>query len=602
MGLIDEDKIREIRDRSDIVEVIGRYLPLKKSGSNFQGLCPFHQEKSPSFNVNPPRQIYHCFGCGVGGNVFSFLMRIEGLTFPEAVRRLGEQVGIEVTEQETTPAELKIREQRQQLYRINQAAAELYTEILLNAPEGGAARRYLRQRSYDGEAVRHFGLGFAPDAWETLARHLSNLGFSRDVLLQSGLIRPGKQDRGDYDMFRNRLLFPIQDTQGRIVAFGGRVLDGSLPKYINSPESPIYHKGEVLYGLHQALDALRHGGEALVVEGYFDVMALHRAGFTQSLAPCGTALTPDHARLLKRYAERVVLVFDQDQAGRQATFKAMDVLLPTGMEVAVVSLPEGADPDSLLLKAGAQAFQDCLDQARPALDVFIEEQFSLQEQSIESQVKAAGLVMQRIRRLPNELQRDLYVKRLADLTGLDRKLLLGKARQQETPRPRKMPPSGPQPSDRSPAAVQQTTAATRSQFFLLRLMLLDDPGIRAAVRQGQTEDLFLDPPFKALADYLLSRENEEGRLPDDLCSSTLSAEQQTLLSSLLIEDEDPEWQEEAERIFTDCRRAVHQVRLRNRLHQLSRLEQEARACNDEQTLNKCLQERMAISSELKKKF
>ncbi|PLX90469.1 MAG: DNA primase, partial [Desulfuromonas sp.] len=171
MGLIDEDKIREIRERADIVEVIGRYLPLKKSGGNYQGLCPFHQEKTPSFNVNSPRQIYHCFGCGVGGNVFSFLMRIEGLTFPESVRRLGEQVGIEVTEQETTPAELHNREQRQQLYRINQAAAELYTEILLNAPEGGVARRYLRQRGYDGEAVRHFGLGFAPDAWETLARH-----------------------------------------------------------------------------------------------------------------------------------------------------------------------------------------------------------------------------------------------------------------------------------------------------------------------------------------------------------------------------------------------------------------------------------------------
>ena len=601
MGLIDEDKIREIRDRADIVEVIGRYLPLKKSGSNFQGLCPFHQEKTPSFNVNPPRQIYHCFGCGVGGNVFSFLMRIEGLTFPDAVRRLGAQVGIEVTEQEATPAELHNREQRQQLYRINQAAAELYTEILINAPEGGEARRYLRQRGYDGEAVRHFGLGFAPDAWETLVRHLSPFGFSREAVLESGLIRPGKQDRGDYDMFRNRLLFPVHDTQGRIVAFGGRVLDGSLPKYINSPESPVYHKGEVLYGLYQAMNAMRQSGDALVVDCYFDVMALRRAGFTQSLAPCGTALTPEHARLLKRFVERVLLVFDQDQAGRQATFKAMDVLLPTGLEVAVVSLPEGADPDSLVLMGGAQAFQDCLDQARPALDVFIEEQFFPQEQSIESQVKAAELVMQRIRRLPNELQRDLYVKRLAELTGLDRELLVDKSVPRETHAPRRENAGGFQLPARKPV-VQQTTAATRSQAYLLRLMLLNDPGIRAEVRQGQTEDLFLDPPFKALADYLLSRESEDGRLPDDLCSADLPEDQQTLLSGLLVEDEAPEWQQEAERIFADCRRAVHQAKLRTRLHDLDRREQEARADGDEQTLNQCLQERMTITSELKKKI
>ncbi|PLX73087.1 MAG: DNA primase, partial [Desulfuromonas sp.] len=440
-----------------------------------------------------------------------------------------------------------------------------------------------------------------PDAWETLASHLVGLDFSREAVLQSGLIRPGKQDRGDYDMFRNRLLFPIHDTQGRIVAFGGRVLDGSLPKYINSPESPVYHKGQVLYGLYQAMDAMRHSGDALVVEGYFDVMALHRVGFTHSLAPCGTALTPEHARLLKRFAERVLLVFDQDQAGRQATFKAMDVLLPTGLEVVVVSLPEGSDPDSLLLKAGTQAFQDCLDQARPALDVFIEEQFSLQEQSIESQVRAAELVMQRIRRLPNELQRDLYVKRLAELTGLDRALLLGKAGQQASPAPRRASPNGVQPSVRKPV-VRQETAATRSQVFLLRLMLLNDPTIRTEVRQAQTEDLFLDPLFKDLADYLLSRESAEGCLPDDLCSPALSEEQQTLLSSLLVEDEDPAWQEGAERIFADCRRAVHQARLRSRLYELDHREREARACSDEQTLNQCLQERMAITSELKKKF
>ena len=248
MGRIPEEKIQEIKDRIDIVEVVSSYLPLKRSGVNNQGLCPFHQEKSPSFNVNSARKIFHCFVCGVGGNVFSFLMRMEGLSFPDAVKRLGEKVGVEVAEEEVSPAEIHRRESRERLARINEVAGQFYHQLLLEDEAGAHGRRYLRQRGYAGETVRAFQVGFAPEGWETLSKHLAGKNFSAEDIRKTGLVRPGKQGRGDYDLFRNRLLFPIHDLQGRMVAFGGRVLDDSLPKYINSPETEIYHKGQVLYG------------------------------------------------------------------------------------------------------------------------------------------------------------------------------------------------------------------------------------------------------------------------------------------------------------------------------------------------------------------
>ncbi|MDT8440216.1 MAG: DNA primase [Desulfuromonadales bacterium] len=598
MGLIDEDKIREIRERTDIVELIGRYLPLKKSGANFQGLCPFHQEKSPSFNVNPPRQIFHCFGCGVGGNVFSFLMRMEGLSFPEAVRRLAEQVGIEIVEEELTPQQRQERDQREVLFRINSVAAEFYRDQLLQAPSGAAGRRYLRQRGYDGDTVRAFDLGFAPDAWSTLTAFLATQGFAAADVQRSGLTRSGRQERGDYDLFRNRLLFPIHDPQGRVVAFGGRVLDASLPKYINSPESPIYHKGQTLYGLYQAKEAMRQAGDVLVVEGYFDVLALHRAGFANCVATCGTALTAEHARLLKRFADRVLLVFDQDAAGRQATFRAMDVLLPGGLDVVTVNMPGGADPDSLILEEGVDRFRDCLQSARPVLDVFLDAQLAGQPASVEGRVRAAEEVLTRIRRLPNELQRDLYRKRLAEATGLDEGLLRSRIGTSA---------AAERPSRPAAAAARTATArpatpdgVRRSQQFLLQLMLLDDPAIRRQVRQAGTATLFRDADYRALAEYLLDRQDASGTLDIDRLGDRLDETLQPLLAGLLLREDTVAWEGSAERIFVDCRRAVERDLLKSRLHELGQAEQDARQRGDDEALHACLTERLQINSSLKK--
>ena len=594
MGRIADEKIDEIRERTDIVEVVSSYLPLKRSGVNHQGLCPFHQEKSPSFNVNSARQIFHCFGCGVGGNVFSFLMRMEGLSFPDAVRRLGEKVGVEVEEEAVSPEEVRRRDERERILRINEVAGEFYQQLLLADEEGAPGRRYLRQRGYESEIVRTFQLGFAPGGWESLAKHLTGKSFSSEDSQKAGLVRPGKQERGDYDLFRNRLLFPIHDLQGRMVAFGGRVLDDSLPKYINSPETAVYHKGQTLYGLYQARDAMRHNGEALVVEGYFDVLALHRAGFPGAVATCGTALTADHARLLKRYADKILLIFDEDAAGRQATFRAMDALVPAGLSVSVVTMPVGEDPDSLLKEKGEEGFRLCLDAARPVLEVFIEDQLRVNDESVEGRARAAEQVLERIKRLPGDLERSLYVKRLAELTGLDVELLKSKVRGGVPALKQGRAPAQSNPVRKLAAETGQT------QKYLLRLMLMDDQQ-RRLVRQEGTADLFIDDLFRGLADYLLSREDEEGNLPDDLIDAALDADQQSLLTSLTFQ-EAGDWADNADKIFTDCRRAASNYALKRRLKEISSLEDEARNNNDEAGLTKYLRERMEINQKLKKKL
>ena len=595
MGRIPEEKIQEIRDRVDIVEVISSYLPLKRSGVNNQGLCPFHQEKTPSFNVNSSRQIFHCFGCGVGGNVFSFLMRMEGISFPDAVRRLGEKVGVEVEEEAVSEDEIRRREERERLARINEEAGKFYHQLLLDDPAGSVGRRYLRQRGYEGETVRAFQMGFAPEGWETLANYLAEKKFSAEIIRKTGLVRPGKQDRGDYDLFRNRLLFPIHDLQGNMVAFGGRVLDDSLPKYINSPETAIYHKGKVLYGLYQARDAMRHSGTALVVEGYFDVLALHRAGFANAVATCGTALTPDHARLLKRYADKILLVFDEDAAGKQATFRAMDALLPVGLAVSVVSMPVGEDPDSLIKERGEEGFQACLDEAKPVLEVFIKDQLQVNDSSPGGRARAAEQVLERLRKLPNDLEQSLYVKSLAEQTGLDVEQLQSKLRGGKlSPQPARQAAAKPATQQQSPVEVGQT------QKYLLRLMLIDDEQ-RRRVRDEGVAQLFLDDRSRGLAQYLLNQEEEGGGLPENLDDSGLDEGQQSLLAGLRFQ-EDLAWAEEPERIFADCRKAVTNHQLLSRLKELDHLQRVAEEHNDDEALMKCQQERIEINQKLKKKL
>lgn len=362
MALIPDPIIEQVREAHDIVDLIGRAVPLKSAGRNFKALCPFHDEKTPSFTVNPERQTFKCFGCGKGGNVFHFLMETQGLSFPEAVRQLAAQRGIPIPDERGAPTARK--EEIDPLRRALAFAHRFYVECL-QGPEGSEARAYLERRGYDQDAQRSFGLGYAPPAWDRLALAGARANLAGRHLEDAGLLLARREGDGHYDRFRHRIIFPIADMQGRLITFAGRTLDPEeQAKYLNGPETPLFKKANTLYMLHRARDAVRRTGEALLMEGYTDVLMCHRFGFDRAVAGMGTALTERQARLLKRFGARVTLLYDADAAGRLAAERALDVLLVEGLEVRVALLPEGRDVDEILLEEGAQALDRILEQAQ----------------------------------------------------------------------------------------------------------------------------------------------------------------------------------------------------------------------------------------------
>jgi DNA primase len=366
-GLIDEATIGRVREAVDIVEVLSEYVTLKKSGKDFVGLCPFHNEKTPSFSVSPAKQIFKCFGCGEGGNVFTFLMAREHMTFPEAVRYLAQRAGIEIQTQ-ASEGPRQTPGTRSRICDVNRWAAE-YFRAQLHAERGAAARQYLQQRQISPQSVRRFGLGYAPGGWENLIGAARAKGIGRNVLLEAGLVtrRAGEAAGGLYDRFRDRLMFPILDAQKRVIGFGGRTLADETPKYLNSPETPVFAKSRCLYGLHAARDRIA-GGRAVIVEGYTDCIMAHQHGIGETLATLGTALTEEHARLLSRYCDQVVLVFDSDEAGRKAADRSVEIFLTEPVTVRIAAVPTGKDPCDFLLAAGAEAFGRLLDDAPDALE------------------------------------------------------------------------------------------------------------------------------------------------------------------------------------------------------------------------------------------
>ena len=424
--MIPDDKVNEVRERASILEVVSDYVSLRKSGANFQGLCPFHGEKTPSFNVNPGRGIFHCFGCGVGGNAFSFIMKIEGLSFPEAVKFLAKRVGVPIEDRPPTPQEKRRQDEREALYRVNEQAADYYRRVLVKEPAGEAGRRYLELRGVDEATAEAYRLGFAPDRWDGLTRYLEQKKAPMDAAETLGLIRR-KEGGGYYDTFRNRLLFTISDIQGRLIGFGGRVLDDSLPKYINSPESPIYRKSEVLFGINLAKQAMREQEGVIVVEGYFDHLALHQAGVHHAVATCGTALTGEHLKLLQRYAGKVFTLFDSDSAGAKATCRAMELMLGGALPAFVIELPQGDDPDSFLKKEGSAAFADRVTKARPMFEWFY--RYVIQGAStgtVDGKVQVVEELAPRLKKIGNPVERDLYVREIARVLGINERALTRK--------------------------------------------------------------------------------------------------------------------------------------------------------------------------------
>lgn len=387
-GRIPQEIIDEIAGQINIVDIVGRYVPLKQRGQNFIGLCPFHNEKTPSFSVSQNKQIFHCFGCNAGGNVFKFLMDIEHLTFPEAVKKLADEVGIKLPEKERSPEEKKQYARRQQLLACNKYAAYFY-EYVLSHEKGRAYKEYLEKRGITEDSLKKFQLGACLDGWDHLYLYLKKHHLSDENLKLLGLVSQRNSGNGFYDRFRDRLMFPIHNANGEIVAFGGRIIDSQKApqKYMNSSDSELFHKGKMVYGLHLAKSEIRAKDQVLIVEGYMDVISCHQAGFSNAIAPLGTALTEDQVKLLLRYSYNFITALDGDNAGQEATFKSLDIIEKLGGRVRVIQFPENLDPDECIKKYGKEYFENLIINAQNSL-IFRTEFFKnkMPNQSIDDKI------------------------------------------------------------------------------------------------------------------------------------------------------------------------------------------------------------------------
>jgi DNA primase len=409
LSRIPDSTIAEIRGRADIVGLVGRYVDLKQAGRNWRGLCPFHTEKTPSFNVNPDRQIFHCFGCQEGGDVIAFLMKHSGLSFPEAARSLASELGIDIPEEQGAgEAGLTAR-----LFEANEIAHALYREAL-REPDGKLARNYLVSRGFDGKLADEFGIGYAPARWDAVAARLRERRIPAEIGVRAGLLLDRKTGSGHYDRLRGRLIFPIHDVRGRVIGFGGRALEADQdPKYLNTPETPIFQKRHGFYGFPDALESIRRSGRVVICEGYFDRIAFARAGVGEALATCGTALSMEHGEQLRRRTREVVLVFDGDRAGQAATEKALAVLLPHGLRVRAALIPGGRDPDDFLNQDGPEALQRLVDEAPDALELTIRNAVRHGIATPDQKADVVARVAPLVARVADPVSRDEYARRLA---------------------------------------------------------------------------------------------------------------------------------------------------------------------------------------------
>jgi DNA primase len=421
--------LQQIRDRIDIIDLISTYVSLSKAGQNYKGLCPFHSEKTPSFSVNPVRQMFYCFGCSVGGDAFTFLMKQEGMDFVEALRELSQRTGVALPERRESAVKMTSGLSRQRYFHLYQLATSWYHRNLLETPEGQVARTYLEQRGINRESWSVFQLGYAPDGWNGLSKWLERQSIKPEELLQAGLVVQKEKEDGSrastYDRFRARVMFPIPDARGQVLAFGGRILqDEASAKYLNSPETDLFFKGRSLYGMDKARQSAASAGRFYLVEGYFDVIALHQYGIANAVAPLGTALTSDHVQVLRRLAPSVMLVFDGDAAGVGAALRTLDLFMNSGVDVRVLLLPLGEDPDTFIRRNGVAAFRELEGRAQTLLDFAIMSVLNkAKNDSIQDRVKRADEILLILQKTKNPIEKDEYLKVVSERLNIRQDIL-----------------------------------------------------------------------------------------------------------------------------------------------------------------------------------
>ncbi len=539
-----------VKNQADIVRVVGDYVRLRKSGQNFMGLCPFHSEKSPSFSVHPVRQFYHCFGCGVSGDVFKFLMEVEKLEFPEAVNAVAEKCGIPIPRRAPrSPEERREQRERPLLVELHREAARFFREQLESTAEGRAARGYLEDRALDRETIAYFGIGYAPASGEALLRALGRR-FQPKLLETAGLVARDPGGRA-YDRFRRRIIFPIANVKGDVIAFGGRALGDDLPKYLNSPETPIYKKSDTLYNLDRARNAIKDRGFAVLVEGYMDAIAVMRAGVTNVVASCGTSLTSDQIKQLNRFAQgRVVVNFDPDAAGQVATERSLALLLENSFDVRVLVLPatkpgeKAPDPDLFVRERGKEEYQKLLTKAPPYVDYLLTRARALDTGGAEGKLRAVNYLMPYVQRVPDRIARSEWASRIASQLGIEEPVLREALRRA----------AGERRSEVKPKAELLSAPAKPAERRIIQ-MLMDADGFREKLaRILRKEGLHAGLESEKIIAKLLDMLQEDARPEVTAVADFLEEKDRSLFYRIVFEPQAENTWEEAESCLAVLRR------------------------------------------------
>jgi len=547
MARLSDEIIEQIREQNDIVELISEYVPLKKQGKNYAGLCPFHEEKKPSFSVSPQRQIFHCFGCGMGGNIFKFLMEYQKMSFLDAVQFLADRAHI------TLPARSPGGDtsRYEALYQANHLAAAHYYQQLQENVDAEKARRYLQKRGFTAPIVERFRLGYAPPGWNGLINRARRRGITPETLYRAGLALKRDYAEGYYDRFRDRLIFPITNLSGKFIGFGGRVLEESDEvKYINSPETPIYQKGRVLYGLYQASGAIRQAEQAIIVEGYTDLLSLVQAGVENVVASLGTALTHPQARLLSRYAKEAILLFDADSAGLAAAERGADMLLGAGLSVRVLSLAEGMDPDQAVRQKGVDYIVEALNRAEPLLDFKL--RYLLEHQrntSISGQAEVIEALGRTIAMVADPIKRGLYIREIAERLKVKEELML-LAVDRASPRKRRK-------KETASALEEMVTEGAVLLERKVLALLLQNPDTAPNWHGKILAEDFSHPDHRRIAERLLSAGRPLPKTSANLLSAFSDMNLDSLVSELCFLEEEGE----PDRLLNDYTRKLKINRL-----------------------------------------
>jgi DNA primase len=567
--MIKQEKISEIRDRASIVEVVSDYVTLKKAGRNYMGICPFHAEKSPSFTVSEEKGIFHCFGCNTGGGVFQFLMRIDQLSFPEAVERVAKRYGIVIGDGERGPVSRAVNE-REALYRINECAAVNYQKMLTGHAEGKTALAYLKSRGIDDATARRFMIGYAPRSGSGLAVLLEREHLSVHDALRLGLV--GQRDAGRvYEKFFARLIFPIADATGKVLGFGGRVLDQGLPKYLNSSETPLFHKGATVYGLQQAKEGIRKSDRAVIVEGYLDVIALAQHGIDYAVATLGTALTPNHLRALARYTKNIIALFDGDEPGRKAAARSFEVFIEAGLLGRGAFLPQGEDPDSYVRSRGKAALESVIEGAIPMADYY----FSWLQQrygaTLEGKSRIASEISRVLAKISNPFEADLLARRAMDAVGIREEVLRR--------------PTGTL-APRAPAPSRSTMAAPgpddRAERLLVGLMLRFPSVVRDLLFKEPDARSWIGDDWRATVDLIARQWQEHGKVDVERIAQDCPPEKASDIAALALEGENFA-EAECAKAAADCVNYLRQRHLKSVRQKLRAAIRAAEEIRDEQT-------------------